>query len=182
MAVSQLVSAKVREVVEVAARALNSGASLPYENFDATVRELEAFSREAFQAKVANDYRSILHKLDRKQRLNEHELQMLELLIVGGAKYYLKYENDLDNWRAELGRLVEEMEKVASSGLDDIDSLLHLEALCRDAKGVLPDVTFYYRENERLNSYRTATSGSLSAEDQELLAEVLRGMMQSVTM
>jgi hypothetical protein len=182
MAVSQLVSAKVREVVEVAARALNSEASLPYENFDATVRELETFSREAFQAKVGNDYRSILHKLDHKQRLNEHELQMLELLIVGGAKYYLKYENDLDNWRAELGRLVEEMEKVESGGLDDIDSLLHLEALCRDAKGVLPDVTYYYRENERLNNYRTAISGPLSAEDQELLAEVLRSMMQSVTM
>ena len=63
-----------------------------------------------------------------------------------------------------------------------MDSLLHLRALCLDAKGVLPDVSRYYREKERVRNFESSTSGPLDAESRQILAEILRQMMESPTM
>ena len=35
------------------------------------------------------------------------------------------------------------MEQLQAKGLDNIDDVMHLQALCRDARGVLPDAMFY---------------------------------------
>ncbi len=179
MSAKQAISNKVRETSAAAAKALDSETSGLYAIFDHLIRELEVSTRESFQAKVNSDYKSILRKLENNEALDTNDYEMLKLLIVGEAKYYLKYENNLEDWRTELKRLVKEMEKIEARGLDDIDALLQLQALCRDARGVLPDITFYYREKERLTRFETATSGTLDAVSRQTLAEVLRAMMQS---
>ena len=104
---------------------------------------------------------------------------MLNLLIVGEAKYYVKHENDLENWRGELARLIEEIERIEAGGANDVDRLLHIQALCRDARHILPDITFYYSEKERLARFETATSGQIDAEKGRILADVIRAMMES---
>lgn len=179
MEAGKILSAKVNETVVASGLATDSDDSLLYENLTQHIRELEIMMREAFQLKVQDDYKSILAKLENENPLSDNELEMLKLLIVGEAKYYLKYENNLEDWRNELKRLAAEMEKVEAGGLDDIDSLLHMQALCRDARGVLPDITFYFAEKERLDRFEAATSGPLDDIARRTLIEVLKAMMQS---
>jgi hypothetical protein len=176
---NQIVSAKVKETVTAARQALDSEDSLLFENFSQQIRELEEMTREAFQLKVWDDYKAILIKLENKETLTGDELEMLKLLIVGEARYYLKYENNLEDWRNELNRLSNEIEWLDIGGLDDIDSLLHLQALCRDARGVLPDITFYFAEKERLGRFEAAVSGTLNNTARQTLIEVLKAMMKS---
>ena len=173
------VSTKVKETAEAANQALASDSVSFYQRFDEEIRRLEASAREAFQAQVKQDYKNILNKLENAKPLTESERDMLNLLIVGEAKYYLKHENDLENWRGELARLVEEIEKIEAGGANDIDSLLHIQALCRDARQILPDITFYYSEKERLARFEKATSGKIDAEKGRILADVIRAMMES---
>jgi len=41
------------------------------------------------------------------------------------------------------------------------DDLLHIQSICRDLRSVLPDLTFYLRERERVQSYEKNDIGSL---------------------
>jgi len=74
-------------------------------------------------------------------------VKTLELLIVGDAEYFLKYETEFDHWKAEIQQLLADMSKLQSDDLD-IDGLMHLRALCNEVRRVLPDVVYYLdREN-----------------------------------
>jgi hypothetical protein len=59
------------------------------------------------------------------------------------------------------------------------DDLLHIQALCRDLRSILPDLTFYLRERERVQSYEKNDIQSLRPELKKLLAEVIDAMMKS---
>jgi hypothetical protein len=179
MQASEVVSAKVKEATAATSQALNSEDSILFENVYQYMRELETMAGEAFQLKIKDSYQSILNKLENDRTLTGEEHELLKLLIVGSAKYYLRYENNLEDWRNEIKRISGEIEQLEAGGLDDIDSLLHMQALCRDALGVLPDIAFYYREKERISRFETATSSELDAEAKLMLAEVLKSMMQS---
>ncbi|MCB0194307.1 MAG: hypothetical protein KDJ65_20320 [Anaerolineae bacterium] len=182
MAPELQLSTKVKETLKTAEQALDSDSTRHYREFDEHIRQLEATAREAFQAKLQHDYKGILNKLEKAKPLTESEREMLKLLIVGEAKYYLKHENDLENWRVELNRLVEEIERIEATGANDIDSLLHIQALCRDARHILPDITYYYSEKERIDRFEKATSGQIDAEKGRILAGVIRAMMASEKM
>jgi hypothetical protein len=179
MTTPQAVSTQFQETLQAARQALASEVSQNYRVFDQHVRGLEAMAREAFQAHFTDDYQKIVRKLEKGQSLTEADREKLKLLVVGEANYYLRHENDYENWRTELQRLVEEMARLEADGLDDIDSLLHMQALCRDARGVLPDITFYLQEQERLARFERALSGELDAESAQALADVIRAMMSS---
>jgi hypothetical protein len=182
MSTSQQVSTKAREIVESAGRAFASEHPTSYRAFDQKIRELEALAREAFQAKLKGDYRTIVDKLEQGQPLSGEDHELLKLLIVGEANYYLKYENDLQHWQAELKRLTEEIERLVSTGLNDVDSLLHVQALCRDARAVLPDIIFYLQEKDRLARFEKATQGPLDVGSGRLLADLIKQMMASPEM
>lgn len=174
------VVAKLKETLEAAARAFESKASTAYDTFDWNVRELEVLAREDFQAKLGHAYLIILNKLEKGEPLTSQEWEMVNLLVIGEAKYYLQHENDFENWQAEIKRLVNEMEQVESStGLDDVDSLLRMRALCRDARGVLSSITYYLQEKERVDRFKETTGGALDLETGRILADVIRGMMTS---
>lgn len=176
------VSAKLQETVTAAAQALNAEDSVAYENFDQYIRELQMFAREAFQAKFKDVYPTVLSKLERGDPLDQSEQEMVRLLVVGTAKFYLKHEQDLERWHNELNRLVEEMQQVEALGLDETENFLSLQALCLEVRGILPDITTYYREKERVARFEAAMSGPLDAEAGTVLADVIRNMMTSTKM
>jgi hypothetical protein len=176
------VSAKLEETVTAAARALNTEDSMAYQNFDHYIRELQLFSREAFQARFVDSYPQVVRKLEQGEALNEAEQDMVRLLVVGTAKFYLEHENDLAHWRDELGRLVAEMQQVEAQGLDESESLLRLQALCREARAILPNIATYYEEKERVARFEAAMGGPLDAEAGGILADVIRNMMTSTKM
>jgi len=179
MTTGNAISQKAQILQKVASKALDSENSQFFEEFDLQIRELESMAREAFQAKYDADYSGIIGKLEKGDTLSSEEVEIIRMLVIGDAEYYLKYENDLQNWQNELARLVSEIEKLESSNLDSVDNLLHMQALCRDAQGVLPEITHYFREKERVNRFEAAASGPVDDESKKLMADIIRGMATS---
>ncbi len=173
------VNAQINRLLATASASLKAENAAGYQKFQAEIGALEGLAREAFQAKLEDMYWSILDKLEDGQPLTTAEHNILELLIVGEAKYYLKSEDDVDNWRSELKRLVEEIKKQQMAGVDEIDSLMRLRALCREALRVVPDITYYFQELERVRQFEEATRGAIDVETRRSLANLIKEMIES---
>ena len=170
---------QISKTTEVAKRCFDTESVADYEHLDRQTSELESMAREAFQDTLKGGYLSIAEKLEAGEEITPEDREALQLLIVGEAKYYLKQENDFENWTRELERLAGEMEKVHTSGSAGIEDLMRLQALCREARAVLPDITFYLREKERIQRFEDAVRGTLDPEVRRFLAEMITGMMRS---
>jgi hypothetical protein len=116
--------------------------------------------------------------LKQSKPLGPAELKTLELLIVGDAEYFLKYEADLDRWKGEVNQLIAEIAKLQSSQLD-VDGLMHLRTLCQELRRVLPNIVYYLDQKERTSKFHEATSGSIDAEGYRVLAEMVTAMISS---
>jgi len=173
------VDATINQIVEAAERSFKQEQAANYLALQDQMAVLEGAAREAFQAKLDDMYWSILEKLEDGQPLTAAEDNILELLMVGEAKYYLRYENDVENWRSELKRLIEEIKRQQAAGLDEIDSLMRLRALCREALRVLPDLTYYFKEKERVRQFENATRDAIDVETRRALANLIKDMMDS---
>jgi len=172
----QQVKITIKKTVELAARCSGSESSDNYELLEEQIDDLEAQAREAVQAKT--DMKSLLAKLVSQAPLTQADLKALELLIVGDAEYYLKYESELEEWKMQLKRVLEQIASVQSSPLD-ADGLMHTRALCREAHEVLADLVFYFDAKERAVKFKVATQGKIDAEGYRFLPEVVQGMLTS---
>ncbi len=173
------VETQLKEMLDVANRAFTADNSAGYESLDRDFRRLEASAREAFQARMENLVWPIVEKLENDQSLTSAEQEMLELMIVGEAKYYVKSENDLENWKNEVERLLAEIKQLREAGLDDPDALLRLRAFCREAFRIVPDLTFFYQEKERVARFQSANKNALDRDSRRILANLVREMLTS---
>ena len=179
MVTSQDVGQKIDALLKLSDRLFKGETEANYQECQLQVFDLEGLAREAFQAKLEDLYWPIIAKLEDGKALTSAEHEVLEMLMVGEAKYYLRYEDDVDNWRNELKRLLEEIRKQQAAGLDEIDSLMRLRALCREALRVLPDLAYYFREKERVRRFEEATSGAIDLETRRALANMIKEMIES---
>jgi|SRR5580692_295050 hypothetical protein len=167
------VTATIQKTLELASRCTQLETSENYGALGDQVEELEAQAREAFRSKM--DVGSLLPKLKAAKPLTPDDLKTLELLIVGDAEYFLKYENDLEQWKSEIKKLLGEMAGLQSSDLD-VDRLMHLRALCAEVRRVLPDVVYYLDQKERSAKFEEATRKPLDPEGYRVLAEIIEQM------
>jgi hypothetical protein len=72
-----------------------------------------------------------------------------------------------------------DLKRVQDKGIQTTDDLLHIQALCRDLRAVLPDITFYLRERERIQGYEQNDLNALPPELKRILADVVKEMMES---
>jgi hypothetical protein len=56
---------------------------------------------------------------------------------------------------------------------------LHIQALCRDLRSVLPDITFYLSERERIQGYEKNDLNALPPELKSFLADFVKSLMES---
>lgn len=173
------VEAQIDETIDVARRAFEAESSTGYQAFNLDMARLEGLAREAFQARLDEHLWPLVNKLEEGEALTTAEQDMLKMMVVGEASYYVKRENDLQAWQDELQRLLQEIRALQKSGLDDIDSLLRLRALCREAQRVLPDLLFYYQEKERVQRFEEATSQAIDTDSRRTLANLLKDMLTS---
>jgi hypothetical protein len=138
--------------------------------------KLDGLAREAMQSQL--DIASLLPKLKERKPLTPDDLKTLEMLIVGEAESFLKYESDLPQWKTEVRRLATEIGSLQSPPLD-VDGLLHLRALCQELRRMLPDVVYYLDDRERIDRFRQATQGPLDAEGYRVLAEIVTAKLSS---
>jgi chromosome segregation ATPase len=170
------VGSTIKKTLELASRCAAAETSDNYGFLEEQIEELEGQAREAFQKKM--DIAALLPKLEKAKPLSSADLKTLELLIVGDAEYYLKYETELDHWKSELQRGLGEIAKLQDSELD-VDGLMHLRALCREVAEVLPDIVFYLDAKERTSKFQAAIQGPIDPQGYRFLAELVRQMMAS---
>jgi len=170
----------IQKTLDLVSRCTQAETSDNYGALGDQVEDLEAQAREAFQSKM--DFASLLPKLKAAKPLTPADLKTLELLIVGDAEYFLKYETEFDHWKSEIQQLVGEISKLQSglqgSGLD-VDGLMHLRALCGEVRRVLPAIVYYLDQKERASKFQEATRGPIDAEASRVLAEIVEQMLVS---
>ena len=179
MSASPDVESKINQLLEAARLSFKEETEANYLQYQTLMAEVEAAAREAFQAKLSGMYFSILARLEEGHALTAAEHNILELLIIGEAKYYLQSEQQLDQWRGQLQQLLEEIEKQRAAGLDEIDGLMRLRALCREAQRVLPDMVYYFHERARVSQFMDATRDAIDVDTRRALANLIKDMMQS---
>jgi hypothetical protein len=170
---------KIDNMLKLAERCFDLGAVGDYENLDLRLREVEAAAREALRAELQGEYQAIMKKLESGEPLTPADREVIKLIIVGDAEYYLNYENDYNHWLTELKRLMAELKQVRADGPTGRDALLRVQAFCRDGRGVLPDLTFYLRERERIERFCANKLDELDPELRQTLADILKELMTS---
>jgi hypothetical protein len=126
---------------------------------DQTIREIDGVARRAIQQRMADDLLRIADKLDVGSRLNPEDEKSLELFAIGNAAHYVREENNVNDWKVEVRRLMNELQDHASIAESNLDRLLHLRALCRDAMGVLPELIHWMEEKDRITRFRDGANG-----------------------
>jgi len=177
--VSTPVSDSIQETVAKARQCLVNENSEGYEALDSLFRRLEVVAREVLQDKLRLDYQSLVEKLEKGRVLTPDEQNTLELLIIGVARTYIQMETDFPTWKTKVDRLARELDALQASGSDSTDALLQIQGICLEAKAVLPELTNYLRERERVERFENSLRSSLGVESGQLLADVVRDMMQS---
>jgi hypothetical protein len=150
-----------------------------FEELSRSVLALHGEARESFQKLAREQFGQLANKLERGQELNAMERQALELLIVGEARYYLKTENNFHNWLEELARLMTELQRARNAGPPEVHRLMHVQALCRDVRTVLPDILHYLREQERVRQFELALEGPIGEQQGKFLAGMIRDLFSS---
>lgn len=175
-ALLERVKSGVQKTLELANRSNTSENSEDYEFLEEQIDQIEADAREAFQAKL--DCRSLLSKLTAGRALNADDLKTLELLIVGDAEFYLKYESEVAEWKAQLKRVLDQIGALQNSTCDG-ETLMQLRALCREAHEAIADLVFYFDAKERVTKFRAATHGPIDPAGYRFLASMVREMLSS---
>jgi hypothetical protein len=170
------VATSISAAIDQASRCETTETSDSYDELGARVDTLERQAHQAVKSQL--DIASLLPKLKESKPLGPSELKTLELLIVGDAEYFLKYEADLDRWKGEVSQLIAEVAKLQSLRLD-VDGLMHLRALCQELRRVLPDIVYYLDQKERVNKFHEATNGSIDTEGYRVLAEMVTAIISS---
>jgi hypothetical protein len=170
------VSAAIQKTLEFSSRCQRAETSDNYGALEDQVGDLEGRAREAFQSQV--NMAALLPKLQERKPLTADDMKTLELLMVGDAESYLKYETEVEHWKDELRRVLSEIGKLQTSLLT-VDDLMHLRALCREAREALADLVFYFDAKERIAKFQAATTGSIDAEGYRVLAEIVTAMVSS---
>jgi hypothetical protein len=170
------IKASIQNALDLASRCRSVETSENYEFLEEQVDQVEAQARQGLSLEL--DLDSLLEKLDARQPITPPDLKTLETLIVGDAESYLKYESELAGWKAQLARALDQIEALAKSDMN-LDGIMQLRALCREAHESLSDLIFYFDAQERVAKFKAATSGPIDAEGYLFLAQIVRAMLRS---
>lgn len=143
---------------------------------DPVVKLTEAL-RAGYQASIQDQIVALIDKLRAGTSLTEADLAMMESFIVGDAEAYTRLENNLQDWLAELARLVGVLGAM-SKGLQGrgwLDALGEVE----DAHRVLNDVCNYLQQKERVTRFRRTIGAGLTPERTQMLIEILKELRVS---
>ena len=153
-----------------------------------TVQNLERLSvmleqkggelRELFQLQHRSELDQIIKQLRSCKTLSGAHLDLIRKCVVGDAEYYAKLENDFENWRKELSRLLDEIAKYdgrAASG----DEWLVFQGLIRDARMLLPSLKYFLECQDRVKRFEAAASDGIDVGEGNTLAGVLEQQLKS---
>jgi hypothetical protein len=174
MADYQDVAAKLKETLDMAARSFEAEKSDGYDDLREQLEELETLARKSFQKH--EDCRALVRQLEAGGALTSDEMDTLKLMIIGDADYYLKYDDDFERSEGELKRIVGEIGKLQAGNLD-VDGLMHLRVLCKEASSVALPTLHYLEQKERVRKFEEATKDGIDGEAGKALARIVRSIL-----
>jgi hypothetical protein len=157
--------------------ALKANDNASYSKLSINIADTEAGVREYIQDITKKEMALIVNKLRRGEALNKFETDYIRLWLVSDAESYIAEENDLDNWKNESKRLVEEIAKFQKPGLNFAEAA-QLRALLLDLMRNTSDINFYLQQKERVEKFNESIK-DIDAEERELLIGLLSSKMRS---
>jgi hypothetical protein len=173
------VISQIDQTLAAAEQSLKAENSVAIQAAIAQVGQLDAQARETLQARLNEHLWPVVAKLENGDSLAAAEQDMLQTLLVGDAKSYVKNEDRVESWKREIERLAEEIRRLQASGLNELSSLTRLQALCREAMRILPDLAFFYEEKERARRFDEAMRGAIDRDTRRTLANLIKEMLAS---
>src|ERR1700683_684199 len=153
------IAGRMSEALSTATQCSSAETVENYSHLAAQLQELDALAGRALRSHVI--YQPVLTKLQQGASLTADELQTLRSLIVGDADEYLKYDDDFEEAKTELGKILDEIRGLGSADTD-LEALKHLRVLCREASSALAPVMHYLEQKERVQNFEEHTRGSFS--------------------
>lgn len=143
----------------------------------AALASLDDELREQIQAVTATQVTPLIDKLRADGPIGPADLELIRLWLIGDAEYYVQMEKNFPAWVSELDRLIGVLRQLREESMTP-SSMSRMEATVRDALRVASDIAFYRQQEERIRSFQNATK-SLSREDKQALAEILKQKLHS---
>jgi CHASE3 domain sensor protein len=167
------ITAQMSQALNTAAQCSSAETVENYSHLAAQLQELDGLAGRSLRSHV--DAQPVLAKLQQGASLTSDELKTLRSLIVGDADQYLKYDDDFEEAKTELSKILDEIKTLPSPD-SNLDSLMHLRVLCREASSALGPVLHYLEQKERVHNFEEHTRGPLSADAARILAGIIRSM------
>jgi len=174
LARNQEFAGKVTEALKTAAQCSTVETVENYSLLRAQLDELDSLARESLQSHTG--YQPLVSKLQNGSPLTPNELKTLRSLIVGDADYYVKYDDDFDRSKTDLGKILDEIRRLQSSEFD-AETLMHLRVLCREASSALVPTLHYLEQKDRVRRFEEHTRGPLDRDAGGVLAGIIKRMM-----
>ena len=148
-----------------------AGNAEAHETFAAALIALDGKLREHAQELTRGEIDRVTGVLNSNAPLTREQLALIKAWIVGDAEAYAKAENNAPDWRAEMERLVAAIEQ-SGRGQTNLEALLRLRGLLRDAIRTAQDLHYYLDNKERVDRFDEATR-ELDRDERRLLIEML---------
>ena len=152
------VLAKLHQALEAATRCSTEETTVNYESLNEALQQLATLTKRIVQSSA--DGATLARKLRAGDPLTSDERVRLRLLIVGDADYYLKYDEEFERCKAELSKIVLELQRLQSGHLS-MDTLMHLSVLCQEACSILVLTDHYVGQRDRVRKFEEAIRGPI---------------------
>jgi hypothetical protein len=170
----QDVVAKIEDTLAAAARCSTDETSQNYDDLALELQDLGELARLSCQS---NDhYGALIGKLRAGDALSPDEMAKVRQLIVGDADYYLKYDEEFGRCKSELVKIAAEIDRLKQGELS-VDTLMHLNVLCREAGNLVLLAQHYLEARDRVRRFEAATKGTLDQDSARALATIIEGMV-----
>jgi len=172
---------KIAEAVEVINQSFNEANrkrdNASYSKLSVMLSEFEDGLREFIQQSTKDKIQLVIKKLQSGQNLNEDDLSVARLWLVGDAEYYANVESDVSQWSTELNRLVTKINELKQSKLD-VHNASTLRAILLDAMRTAASISFFLQQKERVEKF-TSTIRELDDEERTMMTQILVSKLKS---
>jgi hypothetical protein len=157
--------------------ALTKNDNETYSKFSLNLADAQSAVREYIQEITKDQINAVIGKLKGNQKLSKAEIDYIRLWLVSDAEDYIKHENDLENWKAESKRVMDQINAFQKPN-PTFEEASKLRALLVDLTRTTSDINFYLQQKERVEKFNEATH-ELDSEECELLINLLTSKKNS---
>ena len=148
-----------------------------YSRLATIFEDLGAYLREQIQEMTKADILKIIDKLKNGLTVTPQEKEQIKFWIVGDADYYVKMENNVDDWKNELRRVMGEIIKCETAA-QDVKTAMRLRGLLRDGARVIADLFYFAEQRQRVTSFDDSAA-EIDAQERGLLIRILEQKINS---